>query len=38
MELSTKKSLQKILKLAKEAVEMKIKDNITGNIVTILYP
>ena len=35
MELSTKKSLQKILKLTKEAVEMKIKDKITGDIVTI---
>lgn len=35
MELSTKKSLQKILKLAKEAVEMKIKDKITGDIVII---
>lgn len=35
MELSTKISLQKILKLAKEAVEMKIKDKITGDVVTI---
>jgi len=35
MELSAKRSLQKILKLAKEAVEMKIKDKITGDIVTI---
>lgn len=35
MELSTKRSLQKILKLTKEAVEMKIKDKITGDIITI---
>lgn len=35
MELSTKKSLQKILNLLKEAVEMKIKDKITGDIITI---
>ena len=35
MELSSKKSLQKILKLAKEAVEVKIKDTITGDIITI---
>jgi hypothetical protein len=35
MELSTKKSLQKILKLTKGAVEMKIKDTITDDIITI---
>src|ERR1700726_3494601 len=35
MELATKKSLQKILKLVKEAVEMRIKDKITGDIITI---
>lgn len=35
MELSTKISLQKVLKLTKEAVEMKIKDKITGEIITI---
>lgn len=35
MELSAKKSLQKILKLTKEAVEVKIKDIITGEIITI---
>jgi transposase len=35
MELSAKKSLQKILKITKEAVEMKIKDKITGDIITI---
>lgn len=35
MELSTKRSLQKIIKLIKEAVEMKIKDKITGDIITI---
>lgn len=35
MELSAKKSLQKILKLTKEAVEVKIKDSITGDILTI---
>lgn len=35
MELSAKKSLQKILKLLKEAVEVKIKDNITGEIIPI---
>ena len=35
MELSTKKSLQKILKLTKEAVETKIKDTVTGDIITI---
>lgn len=35
MELSTKRSLQKIIKSMKEAVEVKIKDKITGEIVTI---
>ena len=35
MEISTKRSLQKMLKLTKEAVEMKIKDKITGDIITI---
>lgn len=35
MELSTKKSLQKILKITKRAVEVKIKDKITGDIITI---
>ena len=35
MELSSKRSLQKILKLTKEAVEVKIKDTITGDIITI---
>jgi len=35
MELSAKISLQKILKLTKEAVEVKIKDIITGDLITI---
>jgi len=35
MELSTKKSLKNVLKLTKEAIEMKIKDTITGDIITI---
>jgi len=35
MELSTKKSLQKVLKLLKDAVETKIRDKITGDIITI---
>lgn len=35
MELSAKKSLQKMLRLLKEAVEVKIKDNITGDIIPI---
>lgn len=35
MELSAKRSLKQILKLLKEAVEVKIKDTITGDIITI---
>jgi len=35
IELLAKISLQKMLKLAKEAVEVKIKDNITGDLITI---
>lgn len=35
MELSARKSLRKILNLVKRAVEVKIKDSITGNIITI---
>lgn len=35
MELSAKRSLKQILKLLKEAVEVKIKDKITGDIITI---
>ncbi len=35
LELTTKKSLQKILKLTKEAVDVKIRDKITGEIITI---
>jgi len=35
MELSAKRSLKKILKILKEAVEVKIKDRITQDIITI---